>query len=447
MPTARRRLPQRRAFAASFAAPTLLSTPQVMGGQIVMNWPQIEPQKGVFCWDNPRVGNGGCGTTKNDAFRGLDAQLAYYQSIGKEATVQVNSSFKPAWIYAKGSGVEKCGVLRVPQGAGTVGYEIPMYWQADGSLNQQYFTMMSTMLSSFTQALDASPYRSVVSGVRVSPNLVGTEFRSASGGAVRYSTPKCSAQKAWTAAIGEAAYAYVMKMNYTLLEQAGLRPILREGAFTNLEASSLDPNQYLPSGAGPIQPWYFATSSNPDSPTESKDPFDYAWARSGLGTAYDEAVWSSDVFRNPVSWNYWNVLMNLDRGTSYVAMFGKDVALAQSNPEYAAAYDFADRYAGWNTPAGASGSPGAWIAFAPNPGEIASTPTRSLTNGDFSMFMSEDPADGSVERDSLGTVTGTCRYDATSNVCAGVNMIGSPLQRFGRWARARRTDRARRRCS
>ncbi len=420
---------------ASFAPNSLLTDPHVMGGQIVFEWRQIEPSKGVFCWDNPRIGDTGCGTSKNDAARGLTAQLAYYSQIGKEATVQVNSTTKPAWVYAQGSGVQKCGLLKVPQGNGFTWDEIPMYWRANGTLNTSYFTMMSGMLGALAKEITLSPYRSVVSGVRTSPNLVGTEYRAATG-PVKFATPRCSAQKAWTPTIGAAAYAYVMNMNYTLFEQAGIRPILREGAFTNLGVSSLDPTKYLPAGVGAIQPWYFATSSNPDAVTESKDPFDYAWARTGQGVAYDEAVWSSDVFANPVSWNYWDVLMNLDRGTSYIAMFGKDIALAQTNPEYAAAYDFADRYAGWNTPAGASQSPGAWIAFAPKPGEIASAPTRSLTNGNFSMFMAEDPADGSVERDSLGTVSGHCAYDTTSNVCAGVNMIGSPLQRFGRWARA-----------
>ncbi len=350
--------------------------------------------------------------------------------------MQVNSSQKPSWIYAKGSGVQKCGVFRAPQGNGSVSFDIPMYWLATGALNQKYFTMMSKMLASFVTAISASPNRSVVSGVRVSPNLVGTEFRAAAGGAAHVSAPQCSAQKAWTAAIGAAAYAYVMQLNYALLEQAGIRPILREGAFTNLGASNLDPAQYLVSVPGVIQPWYFATSSNPDAATESKDAFDYAWARAGRGVAYDEAVWSSEVFANPVSWNYWNVLMNLDRGTAYIAMFGKDIVLARTNPEYAAAYDFANRYAGWNTPAGASGSPGAWIAFAPNPGEIAAAPARSLTNGDLTMFMTEDANDGSVERDSLGTVAGHCAYDTANNVCAGVHMIGSSTQRFGRWARA-----------
>jgi hypothetical protein len=420
----------------SFGPKSLATDPHVIGGQIVFDWSQIEPQKGVFCWNNPRVGNTGCGTSKSNAQNGLDAQLAYFQQIGKEATVQVNSTMKPTWIYAKGSGVERCGTYRAVAGAGWNTFDIPMYWTLSHALNAKYFTVMSTMLTSFANAIGTSPNRSVVSGVRVSPNLVGTEFRFAAGRGITLSTPHCSAQSAWNVPLSATAYAYVMKMNYSVLEVAGIRPILRQGAFTNLGVSNLDPTQYLAASSGTVQPWYFATSSNPDAIKESKDPFDYAWARAGKGVAYDEAVWSSDTFENPVSWNYWNVLMNLDRGTTYIAMFGKDVALASTNSEYAAAYDFADMYAGYNTPTGASSSPGAWIALAPQPGEIASAPTRSLTDGNLAMFMSEDPNDGSVERDSLGVLSHKCRYDAATNVCAGVDMIGSPAQRYGRWARS-----------
>jgi hypothetical protein len=424
----------------SFGANSLVAADDVMGGQIVLDWSQIEPQRGVFCWDNPRTAHAGCGTNRSNASQGLDAQLAYYASIGKEATVQVNSPHKPTWIYASGTGVQKCGTQRQQLGATMVSVDIPMYWRPNGTLNTSYFTMMSTMLGSLVKAIGTSPSRASVSGVRASPNLVGTEFRVADpkqvviGGPISLVNPRCAAQKVWTPAIGNQAYAYVMTTYYKLLEAGGIRPILRETAFTNLGTSTLDPNLYLTPRPGVIQPWYFATSSSPDSHSEAKDPFDYAWARTGQAIAYDEAVQASSAFQNPVSWNYWDVLMNLDRGTSYIAMFAKDIANAQTNPEYAAAYSFADTYAGYNSPGDAAVSPGAWLALAPNPGEIVGAPTRSLTNGDLSMFMSEDVTDGSVERDSLGRMAKNCVNDS-SKLCAGVHMLGSPTQRFGRWAR------------
>ncbi len=426
----------------SFGVNTLAANSNVMGGQIVFDWQQIEPQKGMFCWDNPRTATTGCGTPRSNASRGLKAQLAYFKSIGKETTVQVNSSRKPLWMYAKGTGVERCGTQQAQLGASTGSIDIPMYWRANGALNQNYFAMMSAMLTSLARAISTSPNQDVVSGVRASPNLVGTEFRVADpravtiGGPITLSNPRCSAQSAWTYKVANQAYASVMTMNYNLFEKAGIRPILRQVAFTNLAASNLDPRRYLTSQPGVIQPWYFATSSSPDTLIETKDPFDYAWARTGQAVAYDEAVAPSDAFADPVSWNYWNALTNLDRGTSYIAMFAQDIARAQTDPEYAAAYEFANRYAAMNSPASVAQSPGAWIALAPNPGEITDAPTRSLTKGDLGMFMTEDPLDGSVERDSLGVAATRCPNDGPNKVCAGINMLGSPTQRFGRWARA-----------
>src|SRR5688572_31058370 len=56
--------------------------PYVKGGQITLEWSQLEPARGRFAWG------------------ALDRELAYYRSIGKVATVQVNStSGKPRWIW------------------------------------------------------------------------------------------------------------------------------------------------------------------------------------------------------------------------------------------------------------------------------------------------------------------------------------------------------------
>src|SRR4051794_35587485 len=73
----------------SFGPQTLSADTHVMGGQIVLEWSEIEPSNGTFCWSNPRVTKAGCGTAKSNAGQGLDAQLAYYQRIGKGVTVQV----------------------------------------------------------------------------------------------------------------------------------------------------------------------------------------------------------------------------------------------------------------------------------------------------------------------------------------------------------------------
>ena len=424
----------------SWGSNTLANSSYVNGGQIVLNWPEIEPQKGVFCWDDPRVGNKGCGSVPyvSNTAKGLSAQLAYIKSIGKYATVQVNSTNKPSWIYS--NGVELCGYQKQLIYSQLPDYDIPMYWQADGSPNPTYFGLMQTMLTSFATAIRGSSNKSVISAVRTSPNLVGTEFAVADptkikvGGPITLTTPNCSAQSAWTPAVGNQAYAHAAKLNYNVLEP-DIRPVLRMQAFTTLGPYNLDPNTYLLSQPGKIQPWFFVTSASADASFESKNAFPYTWAKSGQAIGYEEQVIDSASYQHPVSWHYWTVLMQLDKAISYLATFGKDVTLAQTNTEYRSAYDFANTYAGFNSSQMAPSSPGAWIAFAPTTSET----TRALTKGNFSMFMVEDStSDGSKPVDSLGTLAGGCFLDTANTSCAGVNPIGDATQRYGRWAR--RTD-------
>ena len=58
------------------------SRPYVRGGQIVLQWSDVEPSRGHFTW------------------AGLYSQLDSYRAMGKTATVQVNSTHgKPGWIW------------------------------------------------------------------------------------------------------------------------------------------------------------------------------------------------------------------------------------------------------------------------------------------------------------------------------------------------------------
>ena len=71
----------------------------VRGGQITLDWATIEPQRKTFNWSS------------------LDSELKYYASIGKVATVQVNSTTKPAWLW---NVVARCGSVQ--------GQAAPQYW-------------------------------------------------------------------------------------------------------------------------------------------------------------------------------------------------------------------------------------------------------------------------------------------------------------------------------
>ena len=106
----------------------------VRGGQIALDWATIEPQRKTFNWSS------------------LDSELKYYASIGKVATVQVNSTTKPAWVW---NVVARCGSVQ--------GQAAPQYW------DPAYMTVQTELVSALAAHLKSSPYESTVALVRSAP--------------------------------------------------------------------------------------------------------------------------------------------------------------------------------------------------------------------------------------------------------------------------------------
>jgi len=166
------------------------------------------------------------------------------------------------------------------------------------------------------------------------------------------------------------------------------------------------PTTWLGSGGAMIM----GTGSDID-PQPIRDAFDlfaYNQVRMGSSNAYWEPI-SYAGKKNLVSWNYWRILLELDKGVRSIAVYGNVLSQGQTNPEFRAAFDFANAYAGhqWDP----AGSPGAWVALRQGTGRMA---------GDFTWFMTQlNPSTTSVPVDSS----------------AGASMIGPATQRFGRYAR------------
>jgi hypothetical protein len=152
------------------------------------------------------------------------------------------------------------------------------------------------------------------------------------------------------------------------------------------------------------------TASDID-PNPVRDAFDlYAYTNVRLGST--NAYWEPISYagkKNLVSWNWWRILLELDKGVRSIAVYGNVLAQGQTDPEFRAAFDFANRYAGhqWDP----AGSPGAWVALRQGSGRMA---------GNFTWFMTQlDPNTTSTPLDSN----------------AGASMIGPASQRYGRYAR------------
>jgi hypothetical protein len=350
------------------------------GGQIIYDWAQIEPKPGVWNWQP------------------VLQQMHLYKQMGKQTTVQINSSrTKPTW-FASTYGIQSCGTLG--------GQEIPKYWDAArGGLSSTYANLMQDMISHLAAAIASSPDRSAVIGVRTAPNLIGTETYDPAGNNTN------SACHDWTMSLGLQSYAQVMEMYYQTMMASHITPIMRSRYYYEV-LHGISPQlevQRIASELGPTKGWLFSTNGDPDTPILDGGLAE-TYVKNGTTIGYQESSYMGSQTSNPVSWNYWRVLMELGRGTSYIAVYGNVASRATPGQAectaYNSAYSFANQYAGLNANPGAS--PGAWIAF------------RGGQQPDYTWFT------------SLLNPNDTVGYDSHS----GRQMLGDPNQPYGRYARS-----------
>jgi hypothetical protein len=346
------------------------TAPYVKGGQITLDWATIEPKRRTFNWSS------------------LDSELKYYASIGKVATVQVNSTkAKPAWVW---NVVANCGTVHRQQA--------PQYW------DPVYLNVQNELVGALAAHLKGSPYRSSVALVRAAPNAIGTELTDMPSGYTCKATPSGhKVSTLWSKTIRDEYYYDVMNL-YRQQMLPEVQVALRAQVWTQWPGHC--PTSWLGSGGA----WIMGTASDVD-PNPVRDAFDlYAYNNVRLGST--NAYWEPISYagkKNLVSWNWWRILLELDKGVRSIAVYGNVLAQGQTNPEFRAAFDFANRYAGhqWDP----AGSPGAWVALRQGGGRMA---------GNFTWFMTQlDPATTSTAVDSN----------------AGASMIGPSTQRYGRYAR------------
>jgi hypothetical protein len=343
------------------------SRPYVKGGQIVVQWKDVETSRGRFDWS------------------GLISQLNTYHAMGKTATVQVNSTdAKPAWVWNL---IARCGTYH--------SQAIPQYW------DPLYLTLQQELVSSLAAAIRGYAHPDTVTLVRASPNAIGTELTLLPAGA--NCTPTTGGHIDATAWSKDLAHTYFR--NVMGVYRNALTPDIHVALRTEAFVTDGAPLTWL----GQNDAWIMGTASDID-PNPTRDAFD-VFARKYDMAGRTEGYWEPIPYsgkRNLVSWNYWRILLELDKGVSYIAVYGDQVRHGGKG-QYRAAFNFANRYAGSAaTPATA---PGAFIALKQGTGRTA---------GNFNRFMSQ------------------YRPKLTSTALSsdqGRNMIGPGAQRFGRYAR------------
>jgi hypothetical protein len=342
-----------------WGAPSDARPSYVRGGQIVVEWPKIQPRRNRFDWSS------------------LDRQLREYRRLGKGASVQINSTHaKPKWLWKR---VARCGTVR--------GQEVPRYW------DPAYLRIQKDLVGALARHLRRSRYRGVVTVVRASPNAIGTELTD---------VPRGSGCRGWTPDVGRRYFKRVMGV-YRKELAPRFNVALRAQLFTT--HTPRPPLRWLGRHV-----WLMGTASDID-PNPTREAFDLLSerrTRTGRTKAYWEPHYTTGK-KHLVSWNYWRLLLELEKGVSYVAVYAQEIRRAKTDREYRSAFGFVNRYAGSHARPGRT--PGAWVALREGTGRTA---------GNFGWFMRQlHPGRTSVAVDSD----------------RGRNPIGPARQRYGRFAR------------
>lgn len=136
--------PTHRGLYAIWAASNGLDLPTLTGGQVVVQWADLEPAEGRY------------------DFEPLETAL---RALGdKPATLQVNGNRKPAWLFdVVPFCPDKLGE-QVADKQGTL-----MYWHPG---HQQAYL---NFLRAYGEFVKAAPWRDQVLGIRLNFNALGTE--------------------------------------------------------------------------------------------------------------------------------------------------------------------------------------------------------------------------------------------------------------------------------
>lgn len=395
-------------------AEQILALPFIRGGQIVVQWGEVEPAPGRY------------------DFSAIEAGLERLAQAGKWTTLQVNGNVKPAWLFEQVPHVPERLSEQVRDKAGTL-----MFW------HPRFQDAHLAMLTALARRLQASPHRAKLLGLRLNFNAVGTEhFRVPAELAApdKWIVPPGVERTALTAftPAGQEAYIERVVAAYERLFADWATVFVRSHISDELRAKYAD--QFA---RGRLA--FFDTSAEAE-PRSSGLEREYAvfhdFCRPGKTVGYTEpwaSAWGEhggiidSRWCSPAQWNYWTLLLNLHCGVSFIgeyyvnlrfAISGRHDRDAPVDPnsdgprEFMSAYEWGGRYVGrHNRP---HESPGAWVAFRDNTLVKAVNPRvpeahRQLTRftGDYTWLAERVGDDGSV----------------------GATLVGPAEQRYGAFAR------------
>jgi Big-like domain-containing protein len=375
-------------------------------GQIVFNWSTVE---GSNCANQPES----CFNWTDTDGNNLSSELQFYHSQGKQATIQLNSDSMPSWLVSAASSGHPGGTGEVAS-CGTYGLKyspgnplVPAYWNpssnsATNALNSTYATALQNALTSLANAINGSADKSSVLSIRTAFDLIGTEHFSESESEVTLYSPQASGNAptgcgGYTNTLANEAAAEVQDMYYNTFLNIGIHPMMRPEVISSSGPGQYFNSTFFPGGEtsylSPSKAWVFQTSADPDNGGNTNTIW-VNYVKTGITIAYAEQLLAAggqngNTVYDALSWEWWRELMDLSRGTSYIATYDDDVESDPGASFFGQSFfqNFANSYAGHNSATTESSSPGAWIAFAG---------PSSPFGGDLGLFMTETAHTGNL---------------------------------------------------
>ena len=402
-----------------------LQQPYIIGGQMVYQWKDLEPEKGKY------------------DFSKMAKELDKYSKMKIYTTIQINGNQKPDWLFNEVPYHPKKFSVQVRDPKGSI-----MYWHPT---HKQAYT---NLLKAFAEFVRKNKNGKYLIGIRQNFNGVGTEHlhipaenRDLKQWIVPEGIDKSIPLQAWTEELSDQYEIYILD-NFIQLFASSTKIFVRNNISTALEA------KYKSKFESGKLCWFHTSSElEPHAPDVTINAADvelqykrfYDDCRSGKTLGYAEpwaSAWGNhgpeidDRWCSPPQWFYWTQLNNLNCGVSYIGIYSMDMQVAIDGTyrngkidykdgdnrnyknEFTETLNFTNKYVGFHDrPAK---SPGAWVAFRENDTILAANKIpkeeRKLKylTGDYTFLMERMP-------------------DKTYG--QGITNIGPDEQRFGAWAR------------
>lgn len=380
----------------------LLNLPFINGGQIVLQWSDIEKAPGKYDWSL------------------LDIWMKRYYDLKIHTTLQINGNTKPKWMFKE-----------IPYYPDKLSQQVKddktlMFW------HPRYKQAYLDFLEAWAEHLRQTPYLENIIGIRMNLNPYGTEHLLAS----KYIKEKGDDFSKWVIPKGDTLAKPWNKKDvdqYTkdILDQfvKELSPIVtvfvRNGISEDLR------KEYEQDFRDGRLAW-FHTSSEAESRGNEKQYLVFMdYCRTGQAYAYAEpwaSAWgehggvTDPRFCSPEQWNYWRVLIDINCGVSFLATYGSDlnipikgIKFGQKVPEsmkreFRAAFDFGAKYVGQHRYP--ETTPGVWAAFRQCDSTLCWKKPLQYMTEDYTLLTLVQPGQS-----------------------VGVHNVGTDVDRFGAWAR------------